>query len=185
MGDVLRESRAGDAMPIAALHLAVRRATYAGQLPAAVLDADTLEHRAAMWKNRLADPAKRVYVVEQGGVLLGLACGGPMPERPNGREPLPGFDAYLDSLYVDPVAHGRGLGRKLLRRVAARLAADGFTSLALHTLSANPARGFYERLGARFLRYERVEAAGHAWVAVAYGWPTIAVAAGLRSAGSS
>jgi L-amino acid N-acyltransferase YncA len=148
---LLRDAHAADAAPIARLHLDVRRATYTGMLPQAALDADSFEQRLALWERRLADPARRVIVAERDRQMVGFACAGPMPERPGGREPLPGFDAYLESIYIDPATHGEGTGRAILSRLAMQLAVAGFTSLALHAVSNNPARGFYEHLGARFI----------------------------------
>jgi ribosomal protein S18 acetylase RimI-like enzyme len=101
-----------------------------------------------------------------------------MPAFPNGRAPLPGFDAYLESLYVDPGTHKRGVGVALLRAVAAAMRDGGYTSLALHTLSRNAARGFYEHLGARYVREERVDQDGEHWFHAAYGWDDISSVAG-------
>ncbi|MEM1313394.1 MAG: GNAT family N-acetyltransferase [Pseudomonadota bacterium] len=55
---------------------------------------------------------------------------------------------YLDHLHVRPDARGRGLGARLLRDAARRLA--GHAGLWLWVFEANAgARRFYERLGAR------------------------------------
>lgn len=167
---VLRPAHANEAATIAKLHLETRVATYTGKIPQPVLDADSLERRVAAWAERFADPARRIFVAEENGRIVGLACAGPMPERPNGHDPLPSFDAYLYSLYVDPAQHGRGVGRKLLRQLAERLAGDGLHAMALHTVGNNPARGFYEHLGARLVREEVAEQDGERWPLAVYGW---------------
>jgi GNAT superfamily N-acetyltransferase len=174
----IRPAVPSEAAALAKLHRDVRHATYAKILPAAVLAADTYAKRLALWEARVADPARRIFVAELDGRLLGLACAAPMPAFPNGRAPLPGFDAYLESLYVDPGAHKHGVGAALLRTVAAAMREAGATSLALHTLSRNTARGFYERMGARFVREERVEQDGEHWFHAAYGWDDIDAVAG-------
>ena len=171
--------RYGDATPadaaaIARLHLAVRRETYRGLIPQPALDADSLEARVAAWTERLADLSRVILVARRDAELGGLACARPMPERPAGREPLPGFEGYLESIYVDPALHGSGVGGTLIRGIAARLAGRGFHSLALHMVVGNPAQAFYEHLGARFVREERAGTNGYAWLMAAYGWKDIA-----------
>ena len=98
-----------------------------------------------------------------------------MAERPHGKEPLPGFDAYLDSLYLLQSVQGRGVGRTLLVATARELRARGHRALALHVLSTNPARSFYERLGATFIRDEPPSFSGECLFESAYGWPDLTV----------
>jgi ribosomal protein S18 acetylase RimI-like enzyme len=167
---VLRPARSDEAIPVAKLHFDTRVATYTGRIPQAVLDGDSLERRIASWSERLADPTRRIFVADEAGRIVGLACAGPMPERPNGHDSLPAFDAYLYSLYVDPAQHGSGVGRKLLRGLSERLLADGLHAMALHTVGNNPARGFYEHLGARLVREEIAEQSGQHWQLAVYGW---------------
>lgn len=58
--------------------------------------------------------------------------------------------ADLALLFVDPPAIGRGVGRALFREAMARAAASGARRL---TVLADPnAAGFYEAMGARYLR---------------------------------
>jgi GNAT superfamily N-acetyltransferase len=56
---------------------------------------------------------------------------------------------YVEDLYVRPAFRGRGLGRRLLARLAQKaLAVDGFLEWQVLTWNA-PAIAFYESLGAR------------------------------------
>jgi GNAT superfamily N-acetyltransferase len=55
---------------------------------------------------------------------------------------------YLEDLYVRPHARGTGLGRKLLATLAALCLERGYPRLQWWVLDWNPARGFYESLGA-------------------------------------
>jgi len=173
MSATLRRAVASDAAGLAALHYAVRLATYTGNIPQAALDADSLARRRTLWEERVADPARRIVLAEDDGRMVGLACAGPMPERPNGHDPLPGYDAYLYSLYVDPAQQKSGLGRALLAAVAALLLADDLHAMALHTVAAVRARHFYEHLGAHLIRTEEAHAAGVHWTTLVYGWHDI------------
>jgi GNAT superfamily N-acetyltransferase len=54
---------------------------------------------------------------------------------------------YLEDLYVAEKARARNLGRRFLARLAAIALDSGCKRLDLSVLRANPARGFYHRLG--------------------------------------
>jgi GNAT superfamily N-acetyltransferase len=54
---------------------------------------------------------------------------------------------FLEDLYVREAARGRGVGRRLIARLAAIAVARGCPALHFNVLTWNPARGFYRRLG--------------------------------------
>lgn len=54
---------------------------------------------------------------------------------------------YLEDIFVSERARGRGLGRKLMARLAAIAAERNCARLDLSVLHWNPARRFYDRLG--------------------------------------
>lgn len=57
---------------------------------------------------------------------------------------------WLEDLFVRPAARGRGLGRALLKQLAAVCLARGYPRFEWWVLDWNePARGFYRSLGAR------------------------------------
>jgi GNAT superfamily N-acetyltransferase len=58
--------------------------------------------------------------------------------------PVLGGAVELDGLFVEPDAHGRGIGRALVADAAARARAAGATRM---DVTAGPATGFYERCG--------------------------------------
>jgi GNAT superfamily N-acetyltransferase len=58
---------------------------------------------------------------------------------------------WLEDLYVRPPARRTGAGRALLARLAALCVERGYTRLDWSVLEWNPARAFYERLGAAHL----------------------------------
>ncbi|MEV6930430.1 GNAT family N-acetyltransferase [Dactylosporangium sp. NPDC051485] len=55
---------------------------------------------------------------------------------------------YLEDLYVRPAARGTGAGRALVAALAKVCAERGYRRLDWGVLEWNPARGFYEALGA-------------------------------------
>jgi GNAT superfamily N-acetyltransferase len=70
---------------------------------------------------------------------------------------------YLEDLYVAEEARGRGVGRRLMARLAAIAVERGWGRIDFHVLDWNPAREFYHRLGmehlGEWLRYGGDEAA--------------------------
>jgi GNAT superfamily N-acetyltransferase len=70
---------------------------------------------------------------------------------------------YLEDLYVTDAARGRGVGRRLMARLAAIAIERGWGRIDFHVLDWNPARAFYRRLGMshhrEWLRYGADEAA--------------------------
>ena len=64
---------------------------------------------------------------------------------------------YLEDLYVTETARGRGVGRRLMTRLAAIAIERGWARIDFQVLDWNPARGFYHRLGmghlGEWLRY--------------------------------
>ena len=69
---------------------------------------------------------------------------------------------YLEDLYVVEEARGRGVGRKLMARLAAIALERAWGRIDFHVLDWNPARRFYEKLGLfhhrEWLRYGGDEA---------------------------
>ncbi len=62
------------------------------------------------------------------------------------------FGLYLEDLYVQPQARGRGAGKALLATLARRCVEQGLGRLDWSVLKWNtPSIGFYESLGARLI----------------------------------
>jgi len=84
-------------------------------------------------------PEEEVLVAERDGRVVAWAS-----------VVMRGEVAWLDDLWVEPAAMGLGVGRELFERAAERARELGATRLEWE---AEPnALGFYERLGARYLR---------------------------------
>lgn len=85
----------------------------------------------------------RTHVIEEHGRLLGfytLVAHGES-EAEGGRE------SELEHIFVEPSAHGRGLGSALLRHACALARAEGFRAIVIQ--SDPNAAGFYHAHGAR------------------------------------
>jgi ribosomal protein S18 acetylase RimI-like enzyme len=164
----VREATRADAAGIARLHLENWRVAYRDIVPDEVLDGITAVSRFLHWDGVLAEPGNPEFVCvaeDTAGRLLGIASGGPeLGDDPDYRGEL-----YV--LHVRPGAQGRGVGRALMRAVAARLAADGMTSLLVWMLRENyPARRFYAALGGVFIREQPAMFEGVMLMDAGYGW---------------
>jgi GNAT superfamily N-acetyltransferase len=54
---------------------------------------------------------------------------------------------YLEDIFVREEARGRGVGRRLMARLAAIVIERGWGRIDFQVLDWNPARGFYQKLG--------------------------------------
>jgi L-amino acid N-acyltransferase YncA len=142
---LIRPATQEDAEAIASVHLTSWHEHYRGLLPDDVLESRTLDERTGVWRKALVLSDRRTFVACDDDEIVGIASA--ILFSP----PREGFDSYLQSLYFLAAAKGRGTGRALLRSLASDLAARGCRNMVLRVLRVNPARGFYEHLGARLI----------------------------------
>ena len=99
------------------------------------------EHELGVWREELALDRFRAEVACEAGAIAGVvATKGSLADEGPG-------SGHITSLFVDPRAHGRGLGAALLARAEAWLRDDGCDRATLSVLSGSPAIGFYEAQG--------------------------------------
>lgn len=128
----LRIAVPDDALAVAQVHVRAWQAAYRGMMPAEYLDALRPEERASKYTfARLDGPRTTVAVVD--GVVAGFAT-------------ILGDE--LLALNVDPESWTRGVGKALIAKVRADLAAAGVVEARLWMLVGNERAGrFYERDG--------------------------------------
>ena len=163
-GITIRAGRPGDARSIARLDVATWQSTYAGILTGSYLVGLSPERRQQGWVRVIEREPRDVRVaVDADGTILGFgSCGKCRAE--------PGFNGEVFTLYVDPDWHNRGIGRRLLIALFARLVAQGSGSAIIWVLQDNPARFFYERLGGILVWRKQFNVGGKNIQAVGYGW---------------
>lgn len=170
----VRRAHAADAEGIAAVHAEVWRNAYAGILPAAYL-ARLSPLRLAMTYRRglvLREPGHALFAAvapdpEHGSRIIGFVSGG------RARRALHGGDrpqGEVETLYLLDDWRDQGIGRRLMRAMAAHLAAIGCRSVFLWALSENPASHFYRRLGGQLAARERISFAGEEVEQAAWLW---------------
>jgi len=164
---LIREATAADAPAIARVHVESWQTTYRGIVPDEVLANLSVDHRARQWAHRLDDPnaVDFVYVaVNDAGAVIGFASGGPE------REGDPVYTGELYAIYLLAGQQGKGIGRRLARAVAERLAAMGHGAILVWVLAAHPARHFYAALGGMPVREKAITMGDVSLTEVAYGW---------------
>jgi GNAT superfamily N-acetyltransferase len=167
-GTSFRIADSRDAAAIAAVQVASWQTTYPGIVAQPYIDALSIEEQRGDWERRLHAARgiiSDVVVAETAsGDLVGFASGGPH------REATPGFDAELHAIYILKNAQGHGLGRRLVVEWATLAAAHGLGAAVVRVLAANPARGFYERLGARWIKEADLQIGREQYPEIWYGW---------------
>ena len=177
----IRRARPSDAAAIGAVHVATWRSAYAGVLPEAYLSELSVIRHASGYQKAIADrrDGHAIFVAvasgidappgqdgREGGVVVGFVSGG--------RSRRPGLgQGEVETLYVLDDYRERGVGRRLMRAMAAHLAAVGCRSAMLWVLEANPTRWFYLRLGGRPVARETIRFAGLVLEQLAFAWDPI------------
>ena len=143
----LRVATRSDADAIASLHAASWRTTYKGILREEFLQNGALQNRLKFWHSRFSSPAAELWTLlafdaEQ---LIGFTC---VLLDADSR-----WGSRVDNLHVLPDFKGRGIGRMLMSRAAARVNEHRAQSpLHLFTYEKNhPAVSFYKKLGAQIV----------------------------------
>jgi ribosomal protein S18 acetylase RimI-like enzyme len=114
-------------------------------------------------RKQLSDPGTLLLVADDGTQVVGFAL------TFVNRQPEP----WMESLHVIADVRGHGVGTLLMSATAARLRAQGYSSMALGVIVGNDAAArYYENLGGIRVRTEPVTfAAGVShWV---YRWPDV------------
>jgi len=137
----IRAGAVDDAAAIARVRVDSWRATYAGIVPAPLLEAMNPAAFAERLVSRLDGPDHGVLVTEPPqGPIDGFAIAGEC------RDDDAAGEGEVHAIYLAPASRGHGLGAPLLEAACSLLADRGFATVVLWVLTANaPARRFYER----------------------------------------
>jgi GNAT superfamily N-acetyltransferase len=156
-----------DAPAIATAHVASWQTTYRGIIADEILDNLSVENRIEFWRNYTQNTDKNnacIFVAEEAGKIVGFCSAGP------GRDPIPGYPAELYAIYLLQSAQGRSVGRQLVCAAASHLIRRGFEAMFVWVLRDNPARNFYQALGAKYLQEKPITIGAQELIESAYGW---------------
>ncbi len=165
MPDIRRASPA-DAPGIADVHIRAWSETYRGIVPQDYIDALTYQKRLALWQNVLEPGGDTiVHVAEIEQVIVGFSSAGPLRSEEDLAD-----HAELYAVYLLDGFKGKDLGRRLFETACNDLRRNGYRHMTLWVLEANPACGFYERLGGKIVDEKTQEFGAISLKEIAYGW---------------
>lgn len=133
----VRPATMGDRDAIVEVFLGCWRQSYGCVVPQFAIDAMTDERASSLWTGLLENDSGNVLVAEDEHEVMAVTR----------------FDTHdgtgiVQSLYVAPHAHGKGIGSLLLGRATAAMTKDTPRHLVLWVFADNtPSIGFYRRLG--------------------------------------
>jgi len=141
---IYRPADALDVEQVALLHANSWRRTYRGLFTDKFLDHEADADRRNVWRGRLTNnrPDQYVRVAEEGGVIVGFVCA-------YGHEDDT-WGSLIDNMHVAPEKQRQGVGSQLMAHAFAWLRTHfPVNSVYLWVMERNnPARRFYEKLGA-------------------------------------
>lgn len=162
---MVRPAGPQDAASIARVHVATWRSAYRGLLADEFLDSLSESAYTERWKRGITDATSRVFVVEDESGVVGFASGGRERAGENG------YGGELYAIYVMAGVQRRGHGRELVRAVVGGLRDMGFEDMIVWVLRDNvSARGFYERLGGKYVRTQPITIGPTVLQEASYGW---------------
>jgi ribosomal protein S18 acetylase RimI-like enzyme len=136
---MIEPATAGDAPALAAIFLRCWQTAYRGVVDDEIIDGLDPTDVEQWWRRLVVDHRVLVARESNGGPVGMIRFGADEDEPTRG---------HVFSLYVDPSAAGRGLGRSLLERATDELVAQDFRSATLWVFAANErALRFYRAAG--------------------------------------
>ena len=118
-----------------------------GLFPEPYLARFTYEEQAQDWQTWLATNREDVLLAAESmdNQVIGYVLAQARPDI------HPGYDVEILALHVQQAAHGRGIGKALLRAALTELEGRGCQSVMLWTLNGNLVRQWYDRLEGKII----------------------------------
>jgi GNAT superfamily N-acetyltransferase len=156
-----------DAVGMTRVGIQANEHAFRGRVPDVCLEFTEAES-IANWQRFFREggvPDEDFIIVAQtiSGQIVASTWGGPYPGDEN-------YHGEVRQLAVHPDFQRRGIGRRLVKLVAERLAQRGICSLRVDVLEVNPNRVFYERLGAVYVSQSPYDWDGVRLTSYTYGW---------------
>jgi len=166
----IRKATISDAEGIARVHVDCWRTTYNNIVPDSYLDRLSYEKRTDLWIENISREDNHVFVaLNERDEIIGFADGS--KRETNSIEQC----GDLTSIYVLEKYQGLGIGNRLVRSLFSTLNNKKFQSIFVEVLEANSSKDFYEKLGAEYVRSEKINIAGAPLTLLVYVWEDISM----------
>jgi ribosomal protein S18 acetylase RimI-like enzyme len=179
MGISIRDVTPADAEALAHILVTTNETTFRGIVAEQCLQFTEAES-AANWRRMLTAGlpssdcflvasevvASEVVASEEDPVPIGYVWGTLCSDQPTPT-------GELKQIMLLPWRQRRGLGRLLVRRIARHLESHGVQRMRVEVLRINPHRGFYERLGAKYISERPYDWDGVTMSMCLYEWPDV------------
>lgn len=165
---IIREAKLSDAKGIAKVHVDSWKNTYKNILPTEYLEKLSYEQRTELWVRNFSKVDHYVFVAESdNGEIIGFTDGGKRAENE-----IEG-SGDLTSIYILDQFQGQGIGSKLVNKLFTKLEALGYEKIFVEVLEDNQSKRFYERLGARLEKTEKISIGNKDLDLLIYVWSNI------------
>jgi GNAT superfamily N-acetyltransferase len=179
----LRQAEPEDRFALARIIIDATHSAFRGRVPNKCLNWLGPDESAINWGRtieNLSESFEHLYVAELANLdVAGFALAGRRSaESVADRRLANAYPTELISMHIDPVWHGKGLGRTLVRHMAGLLLDGGSSNLLVRVLMDNPNLPFYQRLGAKPVATQPYDWEGYATEEVILVWNDLQVLAG-------
>ena len=162
---LIRKATYDDIKGLAKVNVDSWRTTYKNIVPDTYLDSMSYDLREKSFQKALDDEQVIVYLAEDEEVV-GYIIGGKNREI----EEFPAYEGELYALYILKEFHGRGIGKELVSKLFDELKAREIQHVMVKVLKDNPAKLFYQRLGAKYVDVTCFEISHSKLAEEVYGW---------------
>lgn len=169
-----REANLSDVNEIARVTVDTWNTTYKGLISIRVLQKRSYEVLIQRWNDRLTNLTDKevIYVAENDhGTIIAFVWAAIEKINPIGDLlELNNFEGELMAIYVVKEYQNKKIGFNLVSQVVSYLLIHNVDSMIVWVLKENPSKGFYIRLGAKYIGDKYLNLDGELYLESAYGW---------------
>lgn len=169
-----RKANIFDVNEIARVTLDTWNTTYKGLISDRILQKRSYEVLAQKWNDRLTNLTDNeiIYVTEDDhGTIIAFIWAALEKINPIGDLlELNNFRGELMAIYVLKEYQNKKIGFHLVSQVVSYLLSKNINSMVVWVLKENPSKGFYKRLGAKYIGDKYLNLDGELYLESAYGW---------------